>query len=184
MAGLKWILLILLLFTSCSGIASAIIGPGDGLNITINQTGNNFILWRWDNSSMDSAPNLTKTIFIDQVKVVDNLSLGYYLATDINPDEEHTIEILAFNVTINSYNNTAFNITKTYEQDVWTLFMIGTGLTVIGWFTAPLLIILAFPVYLLGFGMAIYQTAQSYIILLYGLSTVLSLIIFAIRWLR
>ena len=184
MAGLKWILLILLLFTSCSGIVSAIIGPGDGLNITINQTGNNFILWRWDNSTLDSAPNLTKTVFIDQVKVADNLSLGYYLATDINKDEEHTIEILAFNVSLNTLNNTAFNITKTYEQDVWTLFLIGTGLTVLGWFTAPLLILLAFPAYVLGFAMAVSQTSQSYIILLYGLSACLSLFIFAIRWLR
>ena len=165
-------------------LSSAYQGVGDGINITVNLTGDNFILWRWDNASFDSGLNLTKTVFVDQVKKVDNSSLNYYLATDINPDEEHIIEVRGYNLTLNTLNTTSFNVTKTYEQNVWYPFLIGTGLLVTGWFTAPVLILASAPVYLLGFGMARDMTAQSYIFLLYGLGFVLSLFIFGIRWYR
>ena len=174
------ILIILIFMLIC--LSSAYQDVGDGINITVNLTGDNFILWRWDNASFDSGLNLTKTVFVDQVKRVDNSSLNYYLATDINPDEEHIIEVRGYNLTLNTLNTTSFNVTKTYEQNVWYPFLIGTGLLVTGWFTAPVLILASAPVYLLGFGMARDMTAQSYIFLLYGLGFVMSLFIFVIRW--
>ena len=176
------LLLIVIFMLVC--LSSAYQGVGDGINITVNLTGDNFILWRWDNASFDSGLNLTKTVFVDQVKKVDNSSLNYYLATDINPNEEHILEVRGYNLTLNTLNTTEFNVTKTYEQDVWYPFLIGTGLLVTGWFTAPVLILASAPVYLLGFGMARDMTAQSYIFLLYGLGFVLSLFIFGIRWYR
>ena len=174
---------IILIFMLVS-LSSAYQDVGDGINITVNLTGDNFILWRWDNASFDSGLYLTKTVFVDQVKKVDNSSLNYYLATDINPDEEHIIEVRGYNLTLNTLNTTSFNVTKTYEQNVWYPFLIGTGLLVTGWFTAPVLILASAPVYLLGFGMARDMTAQSYIFLLYGLGFVMSLFIFVIRWYR
>ena len=173
-----FIILIFMLIT----VGSAYQDVGDGINITVNLTGDNFILWRWDNASFDSGLNLTKTVFVDQVKKVDNSSLNYYLATDINPDEEHIIEIRGYNLTLNTLNATSFNVTKTYEQNVWYPFLIGTGLLVTGWFTAPVLILASAPVYLLGLGMARDMTAHCYIFLLYGLGFIMSLFIFGIRW--
>ena len=156
--------------------------PGDNLSISVNRTGNNFIWLWWGNSSFESAPNLTKTIFVDQEKVCDNCSLTYFILTDINPDEEHIIEIRGFNTTLNSWNTTAYATNKSYEQDIWMLLYIGIGLIVAGWFTAPILILLAAPIFLLGFGMAYDMTTQSYIILTYGIGFVFSMVTFALRW--
>ena len=172
------LLLVYVLFT----VGSAYQGTEDGINITVNLTGDNFILWRWDNSTLDSGPALAKTVFLNGKKVKDNSTLNYFLATNINPNEEHILEVRGYNLTLNTLNTTEFNVTKTYEQDVWYPFLIGTGLLVTGWFTAPVLILAAAPVYLLGFGMARDMTAQSYIFLLYGLGFVMSLFIFVIRW--
>ena len=162
-------------------VGSAYQGEYDGINITVNQTGDNFILWRWDNSSMDSAPLLTKTVFINGNKTVDNGTLNYYLLTGINPDEKQIIEIWGFNQTLNSWNTTTKLVSKTYEQNVWYPLMIGSGIVVIGWFTAPVFIIISIPMFAWGFQMARDMTKQSYIMYAYGFAFVITFIILVIR---
>jgi hypothetical protein len=156
--------------------------PGDNLTISVNKTGNNFIWWWWGNSSRESAPNLTKTIFIDNEVVIDNTTFDYYILSDINADEYHIITIRGFNRSLNTLNTTVSLSSKTYEQDIWWLLILGTIILVIGWFTAPLLIMLSIGIYLLGFGMALDMTNQSYILITYGLAFAFSMITFAMRW--
>lgn len=175
-------LLVLVVLTLVTVPVTGFIGPGDTINISVNRTGDNFVWWWWGNSSMDSGPNVTKTIFVDQELKVSNGSLNYYILTDINPDEEHIIEIRGYNQTLNSLNYTIIESSKTYEQDIWMLLYIGCGIVVIGWFTAPILILLSSGVFLLGFGMAYDMTTQSYILLTYALAFVFSMFTFAIRW--
>jgi len=156
--------------------------PGDHLSCSVNKTGDNFIWWWWSNSSMESAPNLTETVFLNGNVVVQNGSLGYYVATGLNPDEKQVLELWGFNQTLNTRNTTCICTDKTYEQDIWTLLYIGCALIVLGWFTAPILILLSCGVFLLGFGMAYDMTTQSYIILVYGIGFVFSMITFYLRW--
>ena len=131
---------------------------------------------------MESAPNLTETVFLNSQKVVDNGTIGYYVATGLNPDEYHVLELWGFNQTLNTLNTTAICTNKTYEQDIWTFLYIGCVLVIIGWFTAPILILLSCGIFLLGFGMALDMTTQSYILVTYGLGFFFSMVTFYLRW--
>ena len=173
--------LVLVLVCVLITVGSAYQGVYDGINITVNQTGDNFILWRWDNSSLDSAPLLKKTIFINGNKTVDNGTLTYYLLNGVRPDENQIIEIWGFNTSLNTLNTTTFNITKTYEQNVWYPLMIGSGIVVMGWFTAPIFIMISPLLFAWGFQMARDMTTQSYIMYTYGFAFVISMAAFVIR---
>lgn len=164
--------------------AAALVGPGDHLEVLVNKTGDNFLWWSWYNTSLnsDTAPNLTKTVFVDTVKVVDNTTMDYYLLSDLNPDEKHVIEVRGYNVTLNTLNTTVIRTDKTFEQDIWTLFLIGIGLIIVGWFTAPLIILLSIPMFLLGFAFALDMTTQTYLIWAYGFGIGLSMLTFVLRW--
>ena len=113
---IRWVTTALILvFVLVSGVMAAPYPyPGDNLTISINKTGDNFIWWWWGNSSMESAPNLTKTVFVDNYKVVDNTTMTYYVLTDINPDEKHVLELWGFNQTLNTLNTTTVCTDKTY----------------------------------------------------------------------
>ena len=178
MARIGLIFILLFLFIT---VGSAYQGVYDGINISVNKTGDNFILWRWDFNATDSGSLLTKTIFINGNKTVDNGTLTYYLLSGINPDERQIIEIWGYNKTLNTLNTTAKLVSKTYEQNVWYPLMIGSGIVVVGWFTAPIFIMISPLLFAWGFQMARDMTTQSYIMYAYGFAFIISMAAFVIR---
>ncbi len=171
----SWPVLLLLIFLVIVPASSYV---SSDFTITVNKTGSSFIWWSWE---LKDDTNLTKTVFVDNSLKISNTTLNHYIASDLNPNEQHTITLFLFNITQNSYNGSYTSTSKTYEQDLWLPLYITLALIAIGWFTAPLLIYVGIIPAFYGLQFAYLQTQQSYIVFLYGFMMIFTILAAALR---
>ena len=134
-----------------------------------NETGTYYINWSWSNTT-----NEVQTIFIDGKEIQDNdTSLGYWVLTNLKPNEEHRIDIFTNMSALN--NGSAYNVAKTREGN-WYFPLIFTIIFMLigGYFSfyfSYLSIISSF------WGLMTIQsyTSETHIILLYGFLFMFSL---------
>ena len=153
-------LIIFLLFLLCIPVAQA---------LTIqNETGTTYINWTWGNISEPQS------VYVDGILKINNgTSLGYYVLTNLQPNEEHRIDV--YSNTTWLYNATKYDMAKTKES-AWYFPLIFTVVFMIlgGYFSfyfSYLSIISAF------WGLMTVQkyTSTEYIIVMYGFLFMFSL---------
>lgn len=160
-------------------IAIIAVSTAGALDITLNKTGSSFIWWSFMNASTDV--NITETIFLDNVLKASNISTDHFIASDLNPDEDHSITVYFWNKSTGELNSTATRSDTTREQDLWFPLYIAMACLVIGWFTVPLLIYVGIIPGFYGLAIAYQTTQQSYIVFLYGFMTFFIMIAAGLR---
>jgi hypothetical protein len=102
--------LVLIILT---GIASA-------SNISAT-TGKTWIEWNWNQSLFNSSYNVS--VYVDGVFML-NTTLDYYILDNLNPDEQHRIDVIGINASdyTQTLQLTDSSITKT-SIPVWIIFV-------------------------------------------------------------
>jgi hypothetical protein len=159
-----------------------LLAPAGALDITVNKTGSSFIWWSFMNASRDV--NITETIYLDNILKADNITTEQFIATGLNPDEDHSITVYFWNWSTKTLNSSYTRSDTTREQDVWFPLYIALACLVIGWFTMPLLIYVGIIPGLYGLYIAFEVTQQSYIVFLYAFITFFIMLAAGLRTFR
>jgi len=138
-----------------------------GATIT-NETGETWIKWSWD---FDNA-----TVYIDGVRMVNDSDIGYYILSDLQPNEVHTITVIDND--LSPPNNKYTQETKTKPQ-----MLIGNTIYLLIFAIVFIVIGLKMPLFcLLGMSLAFYggivnlhATTEGWIIITYFLVGIFAL---------
>jgi len=125
------------------------------------ESGQNWISWTWDLNNTDFVYVYQDGVYVTQSE------LGNYTISS-NPNEKHILTLIPNNSS-NNYNSEAFSKKQSFEGNLIYLFLIAVLFLVLG-LRFPLFSILAIPLFFYGGMIALNQSNESWIILLYFLS--------------
>jgi hypothetical protein len=145
-------------------------------NVTVSK-GETWIKWNW--SYTDNLSRLISTdydLFLNGKLHTQNYSYTSFLVDNIPGNSYQVLEVQAKNLTYNNITQCWHSPVKSDAGGVWWYLLIGLGLLVVGYFV-PLFGFLAIIILLLGFGMVFEEYSQSFIVVTYGLSVIVAMII-------
>jgi hypothetical protein len=152
-------------------------------NITIEK-GETWIKWNWSYSENISQLVIDyQNIYLNGTLFTSGYPHNYLNLPYIGSNSYQVLEVWGMNTTYCNCTQYIYSSVRSDPASVWWPLLVGIGLLCIGYFV-PLFGFLAIIILLFGFFMVVPEYTQSWIVITYGLSAVVAMIVTAFRLMR